>query len=224
MLPYKLEDEFRDRYLHTIITFKGEPVYITDVYRGRSRDAEREGEIKFIYAPLPYDYNRESKQVRELATHPDFSDSFENLGYANAFSTISYSGEDLIKYGVYITRIPVRRNKQGLFSENLHIPKNTGRSFLDLMYQTEFVDMLQGKYPSFESVKQLIIAEHTKYGIMGFSPQFALEFNKLEQVVLYCRTDPVGFSLDGGDSFQLIKSKKWLIEAVEEKGLRVKTT
>lgn len=221
MLPYRSEEEFRDRYLHTVIYFKGEPVYIQDVYPGRSRDPDRNGEVKLIFTKLPHVYDGENKQFREPATHEDFTDSFESLGYTNAFSLPTSNYEDVVKFGAYLTRMPIRRNKQGLFSENLHIPRNGGKSFLDLLYSPEFVAMLTGQYPSFKQLKETITTDRNRFGVMGFSKQFAVEFNKLDQLVLYCKSEPIGFSLDGGDKFTLIKSKHWLSQCVEEKGLKV---
>lgn len=216
MLHYRTLEEFSDRYLSTIIYFKGEPIYITDVYNGRT---DGSSDVKFLYQKLPYDYHKENKQFRESVHHPDFTD-VPNLGYANSFTKIT-DGAETIQHGLYLTKIPVRRNKQGLYSENLHVPRNnSGKGFTELLYSEKFVDMLCGKYTTFDVVKNEITKNPLSFGVIGFDPQFALEFNKLEQLVLYYRHDPIAYSLDG-DKFTLTKSKRWLAEVVEEKGLKV---
>lgn len=220
MLPYRTEDEFRDRYLHTVIYFKGDPVYINDVYPGRSRDVDRNGEIKLIYNKLPLNYEGENKQYRELATHEGFTDS-HNLGYANAFAMLDYDSNEVTLFGAYLSRMPIRRNKQGLFGENLYLPKGVNKGFTDLIYSSEFTDMLVNKYQTFNQIRELVTTNRRKFGVMGFDPLFALKMNKLEQLVLYYKEDQIGYSTDGGDRFNLIKGKRWLAEQVEEKGLKV---
>lgn len=219
-LPYSREDEFRDRYLHTVIYFKGEPVYIVDI--APSRGARDAGEVKLVYTRLPQNYDTENKQYRELATHEGFTDS-PNLGYANAFAKPDYDDEykDVVKYGAYLSRMPIRRSKQGLFSESLYIPKGCNKGFIDLLYTPEFVDMLTGKYQSFKEIRDLVTTNRGKFGVMGFDPVLALKMNKLEQLVLFYKEDQVGYSLDGGDNFNLVKGKRWLAEQLEEKGLKV---
>lgn len=219
MLPYKRSSEFRDRYLNSIIYYKGDPVHVYDISPARDRDDDREDtNITLSVTFLPYDHTV-NKSQKLSAFDPGFYDTPTYLGYANAFTRMSEQQDRLIQYGTFLTRMPIRRSRQGVCSENLFIPRSSGHGFNDLLYKPGFMKMLKNEYPSFRETKELVLKDKDT-GSWAFDPKFALEFTQLDQFHLYYKNLPVGYSLDG-DNFVLSKGSFWLREILEEKGLKV---
>lgn len=225
-LPYKKPSEFHDRYSQSVIYYDNEPVWIHGVSPQTDRGLEEVPDdvlkkgVYLVFNRLPWPSNAdEIKQHKYLASDPSFTAIPIHTGYANvSFKNDEFSGKRT-RYASYISRAPVRRNKQGLGVENVVIP--SGQSLLDLLYDSEFVSMLKNQYKSFYEVRELVVDPRNLLGITAFSQKFALEYDTLDQFVLHFRGEKVGYSLDG-DKFTLGKNQLWLRETLEELGISVK--
>lgn len=222
MLPYSRPSEFHDRFVNSVIYYKNEPVYVTDVSPQSQRDEERDGMRVYIhFHSLPYNDHQESKMHKVLATDENFTAIPIHIGYSNSFSRIDSLTPTPIKYGSYLSRMPIRRSRQGLSAESTVIPKSCGKSFANLLYSPGFVSMLKKEYDPYNTVKMLIINNRLSYGCVAFDAKFAVELTSLDQFVLYHKNQQVGYSLDG-DVFVLSKANCFLQETLEEKGLRLR--
>ncbi len=222
MLPYTKPIEFYERYFQSIIYYDNAPVYVTDVDPpGRRDDHDRVFKEIILYViPLPYSHTFDSRPSRFSAFDDKFSDTPIHLGYANSFKVNNSRFDEDYRRGYYLSRIPVRQSKQGLHSSAIWLPPNGGYSFSDLLYSQPFVDMLRKNYKPFQEIKEVLLKNRSSYGPIAFDPQLALEFNTLDQWILYYKNSAVAHSFDG-DKFILAQSKLWLTESLEEKGLQV---
>ena len=203
MLLYTLASEFRDRYQDMVILLRGHPVFIKAV-------SPREGEKnpKFSYVRLPWDveHGGETKAEELSCLDPGFFDTPLTLGYIN-------------RPGVgaaYLSRMPVRRSKQGLGADNVR--STDGSSFWSLIRSPGFVDMMAGKYPTFTEALE-IVSKKQQGSRIAFNRTFAVDKDDLERYTLYYRGLPIGSGYTP-ESMRFPDRFKYLREAVNDVGIR----
>ena len=225
-LPYRRPSEFIDRYSSSVIYYKNEPVWITGITPQRD-SPEEEYEKKetppvyLNFQRLPYDSREDNRTHKFLASDENFSAVPIHVGYSNGFVVYHDKTGDVTKRALYLTRMPVRRNKQGLCQQNLLLPRNSGTDFNHLLYSQDFIDMLKNVYTSFEDVKKKVYTQRETVQSVAFDKKLALEYNVLGQFILYYKGQQIAYSLDG-DRFVLTPESRFLQEVLESKGLKVK--
>lgn len=215
-VPYKTAEEFNERMNNTIVWFNDEPVWVVGLHPG--------GRLKVSYCPLPTGKWTGGMPVvgERLAVAPLSDNGWKAkdllLGYVNDLHEV---GRPVM--ATYITRMPVRRWKQGLTAENLDIPEGTGHNYWTLMALPAFKDALVGKYPVFQEAKATVMAID-KWGKdkarVAFSRSFALEYGADEILWLLYRGFRVANS-PNGEVFRLPEAKSHLREIIENQGLKV---
>lgn len=222
MLPYSRSSEFHDRYMNSVIYYKNDPIWVTDVSPQGHRDDERDNQRVYLhFTTLPIDHLIVSKTHKVLTTDEHFTAIPIHVGYSNSFQRIDALSPNPVKYGVYLSRMPIRRSRQGLSAEAVVMPRSGGKTFNNLLSCPNFVSMLKQEYQTYQKVKELISGNRLEYGCFAFDPKFAVELTTLDQFVLYYKNQQVGYSLDG-DTFTLSKTNQWLQQTVEEKGLKIR--
>jgi hypothetical protein len=139
---YETAEEVKFRLENTVVMYDEDPVLITRVTN--LEEAAEKGEIaRVFFTQLPYLGNA-PKETRKYLSSKRFDLSPFKMGYMN------YEGQ-----AVFVSRTPVRQNKQGLCSANTLFTDIKGRKSEVLgfsrMLRTEgFVDMVKGKFPDFK--------------------------------------------------------------------------
>src|SRR5690349_1280639 len=128
MLNYHDRASLNDRYPESIIYLKDDPIYITGT---------GDGSLGYIPLSPKLTYNSlirgELQPKMVLSNDPDVRDNPFNLGFINGVKHSECVDDDAGLWDKYLTvsfvsRMPVRRWKQGLTQQNLHFG---GKAFLD---------------------------------------------------------------------------------------------
>lgn len=164
----------------TVCRYKGQPVWI------KVRDGEIHG----------YELPGAGKLIgRIMKDDVDFDISNVPLGYVNSANR----GEKVY----YLTRIPVRRTKQGLSNQNLKLnslPKLPFNGKLagatSILISNGFVDMVNNSYPQLEDAMKLLrknLVEHGIEGQIAIRRDIALSIDKAGIVFVYYKNDYIGW-------------------------------
>lgn len=209
------------RLKNTIVRYKGEPVYITDLRNGTKDEI-----FRVYFKPLPMrDAFEPRKVVLDKNGRPAFADDVEEerkyisskffdiapfkLGYVNRE-----------KGAVYCARLPNRVQKQGLSSENFTAKAPDGFNFNSFLNCKGVLDMVNGKYPTLQEAQRQLAEK--KSPLVAFSREFAISRDEIlgNLYHVFYKGDKVGAYLDGGlilgDKFKCLK------ESLVELGVPVK--
>lgn len=213
MQMYDSDEEIMMRLRNSVIMYKGEPIFVASV--------NARGDIRYQTVPL----------VHGDVQHKVSFDQLQQWGNAQTY-TLGYMNtivRDLeLDTVVYLTRLPARRTRQGLCSENVLVkPTNDilrrtgGFSFSHCISSPGFREMLLGQYRSIEEVfSKLIDAEpNTAYAI---SADFALRIDELEQITLLYKGSKAAVCSDLDKlTFRVPKKQAWLREKMSYNNLRI---
>ena len=213
-IQYESVNDANMRLSGTIVLYDGKPVYIREV--GALAEGEgKNGDIYRVYIKeLPIKPNDRGAYERKFISSKKFDLAPFPMGFMN-----TASGK-----AVYLSRAPRRQQKQGLSEATLSqyvVGDLSGQGrlvrFADLTSSQQFVDCINGKYPS--------VAEATKMVAEGadsvaFSRVFAIARDKSlpELIYLYHKKDKVGFIMDG--KLKLSAKGRCLRESLNEVGVR----
>lgn len=192
---YENLEEATFRLQGTVVTYENEPVYVSAV------NNHRDGILRVFIIGLPnrvdgaVEFAEDDEDVPEVAPRavrkkinsPKFNRfrPFE-MGFCNFF-------RDYPK-AKYLSRVPVRRSKQGLSDDAFQVshlissgsrPRMRLGQFLAL---PEFRDCIVGEYPSFEETMDTLRDDSA----IAVSREFAIERDSLGLNYLYYKTDKVG--------------------------------
>lgn len=211
MLPYRLAEEFRDRYAESVIYYKQQPIYVSQI-------TPRIGgnDVKLHYFNLPISRKTAADLQEVSATDPELSDSQFNLGYCNDCLSGRFGLTAL-----YLQRMPVRRSKQGLDHHNVYFPRDgdNNMDFSACLHHTHFMDMLVNAYPVYDEARNHITSSQ-RYGVVAFHKHFGLQFSKLDLWYLHYKGKKIASSGDGY-TFKLAQVYTHLNEVLEENLLKV---
>lgn len=198
---YENIDEAQFRLQGTVVTYDGKPCYIQNIQR------HRDGILRCYIVMLPNRIDRRyddefvevvddddeinpdiPQAIRKKITSPKFN-RFRPfpMGFVNFF-------RDYPK-AKYLTRIPGRRSKQGLYSETFKVDHIDTRmadrgGFNTYVSQPEFRDCVVGEYPTFEEAMDTLRADTA----IAVNREFAIERDNLGLNYLYHRLDKVGIA------------------------------
>lgn len=204
----------KQRLEATVVLYDNEPVYISRVVEARADDPKPHI-FRVVSLPLPLKRdmgNLDNPEFRKFISSKNFDLSTIPLGFLN------YKGQVF-----YCSRVPRRQYRQGISENTLNIEevsiekeKPTIR-LSNLVYEQVFVDMIKGKYPTFEECVGLAQAG----GAAAFGRTFAVvQDEDLDGLLyLYHKTEKVGFIYEG--KVKLAKKMKCLVEMLKELGIHV---
>ncbi len=203
MIPYRTVEEVDDRMGGTICMYDDAPVFVI-----RAIAADRG--VKIAYMPMPCTPGR----YPELTT-PGIKTAAvtDELWRAHDFC-LGYINRPIRAF--YVSRIPVRRWKQGLNPHNLK-PMVLLGEYHHVLSDPHFTRMLRGDYPTLRAGAAAVMLQP---GIVAFDRRWAIEYTEHELYWLHYRGKQVASSQDG-QSFKLPRKFLYLREAILEFGLGV---
>lgn len=211
-IPYRTLEECNDRLVRTVIFYGEDPVYVFNA-------EPVNGGVNIGYLPLPLKADLDELAIRagkvEWAPCSDPKWRAHDLlvGYVNGERT---------KKSYYLTRMPLRKWKQGLTQENLLMPRGDV-GWAGLCKAATFRDMLINKYPSFRAAKgQITNLDGMESRGIAFHRHLSVYYDQKELFWLHYRGDAVASSHDG-DVFHLPSKRKYLQEFLEAQDIAVKT-
>ena len=169
-------EEVNLRLKGTIVNYDGEPCYIQ-----KAADDYPDGKIRLFISMLPLflrpfdvdQFERDEQVVGSTIRKRIDSRKFDNfrpvkLGYCNFFR------DGVAKHCSYLSRVPVRRSKQGLSPEALHAAfysrDGAPADFSNLIKNRSFYETIKGIYPSFEEILPVLVPNSS----VAFSREFCL--------------------------------------------------
>lgn len=207
---YETVEETKFRLEGTVVLYDGAPVYITAVQMPGEEDAEEIARVYFRELPLTRKPKR-GDDIRKYLSSRKFDLSPFKMGYAN------YEG-----HAIYISRAPVRGNKQGLCRANVAIRGADGSrcgwfEFHEFLHSKSFVDMFNGDYPSFREAKELFAGDPDGCKSVAVSRDFAIcPEADLGMFFLVHKGTKCGISLEGDQGIRLSPRYAFLNQVIEQ--------
>jgi hypothetical protein len=216
---YENPEDAKLRLRQTVVLYKGDPVLITDVKRGDTK----EDILRVLFQPLPVNKGAEMKRFdpfaekvapeeakRKYISSKHFDISPFKLGYVNS-----------PKGAFYCSRLPNRVQKQGLCQENFQAVDHGGRAvpFASFLALDESVAMVKNVYPSFG----LSLSNLDKVSTIAFHRDFCLVKDEVipNLVYLYYKGAKVGMYTIATQEINLGTKFSCLKESLRELGLKV---
>lgn len=205
---YENAEETRFRLENTVVLYDKKPVYISRV--GPIEDVGEKKEIARVYfLDLPMVAGKEGKETRKYLSSRNFDLSPFSMGYMN------YKGQ-----ATFVSRTPVRQNKQGLNAGTTLFTNVAGRrsevlDFNSMLRSPEFIKMFEGKYPSFQEAGGLI--GDGKTTSVAISKMFAFSIDDdLQALFLFHKNIKCGISMKGDKALKIAPKFHFLREEMEE--------
>jgi hypothetical protein len=202
---YETTEEVKFRLENTVVTYDGQPVYISKVH---VPDAEDKGEIARVYFyDLPLK-GAGQKETRKYLSSKKFDLAPFPMGYVN------HNGQ-----AFFVARTPVRQNKQGLAQGTTIITDIRGQkaalSLNDLLRSQGFCDMIAGKYPSFKEAGESL--GNKENSSIAISRMFAFVIDHdLEALYLLHKGIKCGLALKNDRALKVPPKFHFLKEEMEE--------
>lgn len=205
---YETTEEVKFRLEHTIVLYDNSPVYITNIAtpRGTADDEDSIARVYFYELPL---IRGEDKEIRKYLSSKKFDLSPFKMGYMNTDRGVCY-----------VSRTPIRQNRQGLCAGNTKIVDHMGlncnfMNFNSLIKEQGFVDMVLGKYPSFKQATEIM--ENTGVESVAISNNVAFYLDKdLDALILLHKNIRCGIALRGDKGIRLSRKYHFLKQEIEE--------
>ena len=210
---YETVEEASMRLTGSVVLYDGDPVYVTNVTGVDNMEEGGGKDIFRVYAtPLPFNIERDvvDKQIRKYISSKKFNLSAFKLGYCNLGTGKA----------VFLSRVAMRQNRQGLTGDTLCIRSISGHNpmdvgFKELVASKGFVSCIKGIYPNYKEFDH----EEKVEGLtsLALSRNIALQKDEdgLGLIYAYHRGVKCGYVKDGGRLF--ISNKfKFLKEEFEE--------
>lgn len=211
---YETAEEVKFRLENTVVLYDKEPVYITKVNLPEPEDGK--GEIaRVFFQPLPYpDVGGRFGETRKYLSSKNFDLTPFKMGYVNIEGS-----------AYFLSRNPVRQNRQGLANNNISIKDFRGRGtdklkFGSLIRSTGFIDMFHGKYPTFKQISDLL--DYNVRDSVAIGRSFALGIDQdLEAMVLYHKGVKCGLALTEDKAVRVPEKFHFLREEMEEQRIPI---
>lgn len=214
-IKYETVEDAQMRLRHTVVLYKGRPVYITAIGMGTGDEIFRVHykELPLVSPERPRrimdEEGEEGDGKRKYISSKHFDIAPFRMGYVNRPSGGG---------AFYCSRMPNRMQKQGLCGENFRAFDNFGRQldFNTFVSCKETVAMVENNYPSFDvALKSL-----DKIASVAFNRDFALAKDPVipDLVFLYHKGEKVGMiapktrEVTLGDKFKCLKESLQEIE------------
>lgn len=223
-IKYEHLDDASMRLRNTVVRYKGDPVYITNIRPGTGDEI-----FRVYFQPLPVkkvdgfiaprkvrlgpdgpEFVEEAEEERRYISSRNFDISPFKMGYVND-----------PKGAAYCSRLPTRKQQQGLCAENFGASSVGGNfNFNSFLSCPGVVDMVHGRYPSLAEAQRLLAEKQSP--LIAFHRDFAISRDEIlgNLFHVFYRGNKVGAYLDGG----LILGDKYrcLKESLIELGVPVK--
>lgn len=206
-IKYENPEDAMMRLRNTVVMYKDQPVYITNIVRGETKDDI----LRVLFKELPTGTAGNPKRIidpeeaakdsqRKYISSKHFDIAPFRLGYVNRQEG---SG------AFYCTRLPNRIQKQGLCGENFRAFDNLKAQipFAAFLSCKETPAMIANQYPSFDRAVTLL----SKCQSVAFHRDFALMKDSVipELIFLYHKGEKVGAYMNGaamlGKKFTCLK-------------------
>lgn len=187
-------EDARMRCSGSVVRYEGKPIYIHEVT----------GDLHIKFTSL---LSQRQKTVK--LDDPKIDWKPVPAGFVNTGGTMAY-----------VCRRPVRKWKQGLHRDNIHVVEGDRRHrlrYADLLRSREFGRCAMRDYPKFDNAMEAVAAgkdAKSKVLARAFSPEFGLTRTELGLVWLVYRGDRVGWYEKG--HLRLGEGKEYLIQSYEE--------
>ena len=167
---YENAEEVRFRLEGTVVLYDGKPVYITKVNNTLGDDAFEIARV--FFRPVPYEAR--DKETRKYLSSRKFSLEPFKMGYMNTDKEV-----------VYLSRAPVRQQRQGLCQQNLSITdvfgdKSKNHDFSTVIRSKGFSDMVEGLYPCYDKALEML-RDRTSVALsnifaLAYDPDFSIMY------------------------------------------------
>lgn len=189
MLQHQEVDDINHKYAGSILYLDGDPIMCVDGVNHIFAAGEKARAVIRYHAIGIEPGLRDAKVIR--ADDERLADGPYLLGYMNKVHTLTNDGER-VEAVCFVTRVPVRRWKQGICQENLHFQGNM-MNFRMACKIPEFADMLRGKYPSFNKAVKSLDEEHKA---IAYHRHWAVALSKIGNIDIHYRGQLVGTGED----------------------------
>jgi len=213
-VPYRTPEETNDRISQTVVMFGNDPVYVVQALADRGPDNRVYTAVMYVLLPAKIDID----SIRGIGPGILKASILDERWRCHDFN-IGYVNQPDILDAAYMTRIPIRRYKQGLNAANLNGIARLG-NFQKLVANQSFVDMLRGNYPNYAVVHKKVSKANAEHAQMAFARRWSLEHTDLEVYWLRYRGQRVASSQDGW-TFHLPKKFLYLKELILKLDLEV---
>lgn len=209
MFAYENREEVQARLAGTTFVYDGKVVYCAEVRNGRAGPE--------CYLTTFTTDNQGRMRQDEVGWCPIKDGKYNineiRLGYVN-----------LGKNAYYLTRMPVRRYKQSLCNENVHIPRlseedmRNGLLFENIARHKGFSDCIFNIYPSFQEVMEMFAKNKEKESI-AFSRSMAVQRDPVGLFKLQYK----GRNIAWGEASKFVLPTEfyYLRETINEHGIEV---
>jgi hypothetical protein len=204
---YETAEEVRFRLENTVVLYDKEPVYITRVSLPEGPDEKNEI-ARVFFRSLPYT-GAHQPETRKYLSSRHFDLTPFKMGYMN------YKGQ-----AYFISRAPLRQNRQGLSQNTTVITDTLGRrsdrlGFANMIADKGFVDMVHGKYPDFKNAGELLGAKDCSSVAISRTFVFMID-NDLDALYLLHKGIKCGLAMKGDQAIKVAPKFLFLREEMEE--------
>lgn len=202
---YETTEEVKFRLEQTIVLYDEKPVYITRVQLPEAEDGKEVARVFFRELP----YGGRGPEVRKFLSSKKFDLAPFKMGYFNN------KGE-----AIFASRNPIRQNRQGLSAATLSLVDIRGQKSRDVIFGTlvasqGFTDMINGVFPDFKQIGDLIGDKETSSAAISRSFAFYLDHD-LESVYLINKGVRCGIAMKGDKALKVPPKFHFLRQEMEQ--------
>lgn len=216
---YDTVEEIRQKIDGSVVLYDGYPVRIFGADGSKSKLVVHCMKLPLESKPIQMSDNG-MLHIPASDSKWDFKSLGSRLGYVQTKGPLSTLDS------VFVSRVPVRRSRQGLDTHTTTVisPPEWGGYRLtieQLMYQPNFVNTMMGSFPKSKEAFNTLINSSKIVQSVPISRKLAMSYDRVSPPVLLYRTEKVGYTEDG-TVFKIAEHKKYLTETlVDMEGLKV---
>lgn len=204
---YENAEEVNFRLKDTVVLYDGKPVYIVRV--NMPEDEDRKEIARVFFYDLPLVNRGANKETRKYLSSKKFDLAPFKMGYMN------YNGS-----AVFVSRSPIRQNRQGLSQAVTTFTDCKGRRYEDINFNTMchsqgFVDMVNGVYPNFKDAGELLGDKETSSIAVSRTFAFVIDHD-LEALLLMHKGVRCGIALKDDKALKIPPKFHFLREEMED--------
>lgn len=206
---YETAEEVKFRLENTVVLYDKRPVYITRVSMPNGDEGEGKKEIaRVFFVELPTG-NKMAGETRKYLSSRNFDLTPFKMGYMN------WNGK-----AIFVSRSPVRQNKQGLSAATAVFTDVKGQKSADINFAyairaQAFVDMIDGKYPSFREAGDRLGDKETHSVAISRSFAFLIDHD-LEALLLLHKGVRCGIAMKNDKALNIPPKFHFLREEMED--------
>lgn len=202
---YETADEVKFRLEKTVVLYDDDPVYITSVRV--PEDMEEKGEIaRVFFRTLPF--KNTGAETRKYLSSKKFDLAPFPMGYMN------HNGE-----ANFVSRSPVRQNRQGLSVETTNIYDHRGKQrghldFNQMIKSQGFYDMVKGNYPDFKEAGGMLNGKDCTSVAISRTFAFVLD-DDIDALLLLHKGTKCGLAMKGDRGIKIPPKYHFLRQEME---------